>query len=163
MFRLKLAGLNRGWAMLEAIMALGLWGIVGTSLMMQTTQLMKTQHLTWREEGGIEWQADLFERLRMARSQAPIQLDWGQTLNAGSCVSTDCTGVQWRDSLVADWQTRLLRDWPQAQTRLMPWASDPRLQIVGIRWPDPDAVERNLPMNQVCPAGWQCLLALGWP
>lgn len=46
---------------------------------------------------------------------------------------------------------------------LMAWPQDPRLQIVGLRWPDPTANEQNLSMNQVCPAGWHCLLALGWP
>jgi hypothetical protein len=164
MQRLKSNLPSAGWILLDALLALALWSVVGIALMMQARWTMVAQRNVWRQIQAIEWQADLFERMRLAQPEPPLTLDWGQTLSAGDCTQSPCNGTAWRDSLLADWQNGLLRDWPGVQTWLAPWSQDPRIWVVGIRWPEPGLAARELPINQQrCPPDWYCMLALGWP
>lgn len=150
--------------MVDALLALVFWSTWGLSLMAQTHRLMTQQRNAWLQQQAAEWQADALERLRLAHSGLAVQLDWGQKLTATSCVDVPCKASAWRDSLLADWQTQLSREAPQVQTWLAPWADDPRLQVVGLRWPEPGAPAQVLPLNQLqCPADWRCVAMLGWP
>lgn len=72
MLRLSPVAKHRGWAMLDAVMALGLWASAGTGLMLQTRTVIQLQTMAWREELATEWQVDLFERLHLAHPQAPV-------------------------------------------------------------------------------------------
>ncbi len=154
----------RGWAMVDALLALVIWSSAGLALMAQTRDLMAQQRSTWLQAQASEWQTDLLERLRLAQTQAPVQWPWGQTLNGPPCVDAACDASAWRDSLLADWQARLAREAPQVQTWLAPWSVDPRLQAMVLRWPEPGAKAQALTLNQeVCPKDWRCVAMLGWP
>ena len=154
----------RGWAMVDALLALVFWSSTGLALMEQTRRLMAHQRSAWLLAQAAEWQTDVLERLRLAQAQGPARLPWGQTLSASACVDAPCSAWAWRESLLADWQTRLAREAPQVQTWLAPWSIDPRLQAVGLRWPEPGAQAQALPLNQeVCPKDWRCVSMLGWP
>jgi Tfp pilus assembly protein PilV len=152
-----------GWAMLDALIALVLWSTVGIGLMLQTRTLMLEQRSTWWQSQATEWLADALERLQLSQTGSPVQLDWGQNVSASSCSSADCNASDWRNSLLADWQTRLARDMPLAQTWFGVWSTDARLQVVGLRWPDPSASASSIALIGNCPTGWQCLAALAWP
>jgi hypothetical protein len=154
---------HRGWAMLDALMALALWSTLGIGLMMQTRHFIAQQRSTWLQIQATEWLADAFERLHLSQVGTPVQLNWGQTVSASACSSADCSPMDWRNSLLADWQTRLGRDMPMAQSWFSAWSIDPRLQVVGLRWPDPSATGTSTTLITNCPAGWQCLAALAWP
>ena len=162
MHQLKVT-LPKGWALLDALMALALWSTVGIGLMLQTRHFITQQRSTWLQIQATEWLADAIERLHLSQAGMPMQLDWGQTLHANTCMSSDCNPADWRNSLLADWQTRLGRDMPLAQAWFSPWSVDARLQVVGLRWPDPSATGASPPLITNCPAGWQCLAALAWP
>ena len=150
--------------MIDALLALALWSSVGLGLMWGASQAIEQQGQTWRMSQAIEWQADLIERLRLARVQNPVQLSWEQKLSASACDTSACDANAWRDSLIADWQTRLKREQPQMQSWLDPWSVDARLQAVVLRWPQKNQPQRTLPLNNLaCPADWQCLAFLGWP
>lgn len=154
----------KGWVLMDALLALGLWSLVGMALMLQARWAMVAQRTVWRQGQAIEWQTDLFERLHLAQPAAPTELTWGQVIQAGNCTDAPCTAEAWRDSLLADWQLRLTRDMPGAQTWLAPWSVEPRIWAVGIRWPETGRTARVLPINQQdCPHGWHCMVALGWP
>ncbi len=164
MQRLNTSRQHRGWAMLDALLALGLWSMTGIALMLQARATLSAHRLVWRQAQAIEWQSDLFERLRLAPGVPPVAIGWEQNLSASPCVSTACDLTQWRDSLIADWQMRLYRDMPGAQTLLAPWMADSRIWVVAIRWPQTGQASRTLPVNNLpCPANWYCSVALGWP
>lgn len=154
---------RQGWAMLDALMALALWATVGLGLMMQTRNFIAQQRSTWLQTQATEWLADAFERLHLSQAGTPVQLNWGQTLSASTCSTADCSPIDWRNSLLADWQTRLGRDMPMAQSWWGVWSVDARLQVVGLRWPDPLAAGGSVPLIDNCPPGWQCLAGLAWP
>ena len=116
-----------------------------------------------RYDQALQWQADVLERLRLSRVHTPVVWALGERMTASSCTDAPCRASDWRDSLLADWYTRLSREMPQVQVWMSPWASDPRLQLIGLRWPEATPSERLLPLNQTCPVGWQCLVGLGWP
>jgi hypothetical protein len=150
--------------MVDALLALVFWSVSGLTLMAQTQRLMIQQRSAWMLTQAAEWQADAFERLRLARVGSPQLLSWGQAMSANACVDSVCNASDWRDSLLADWQTRLSREAPQVQTGLFPWAVDTRLQVVALRWPEPGAPSLSLPLNnEVCPPDWRCVVMLGWP
>ena len=153
----------KGWALLDAVLALAVWSSVGIGLMMQTHVAMQQQSAAWRYDQALQWQADVLERLRLSRVHTPVVWALGERMTASSCTDAPCRASDWRDSLLADWYTRLSREMPQVQVWMSPWASDPRLQLIGLRWPEATPSERLLPLNQTCPVGWQCLVGLGWP
>lgn len=164
MQRLKTPAQSRGWAMLDALLGLWLWSAIGIALMIQTHGFMGAQRSLWRQAQAIEWQADLFERLHLAQPSPPLALEWGQNVVAVNCSDAPCAALEWRDSLLADWQQHLQQEMPGAQTWLSAWVQDPRIWVVGIRWPQSGLAMRQLPVNQqVCPSGWACSVALGWP
>ncbi len=164
MQRLSPARGTAGFILLDALLALGLWSLMGMGLMMQARSVMVAQRSLWRQAQAIEWQADLFERIRLAHPLPPLVLQWGQQLQADDCIQSPCRLSAWRDSLLADWQRELAREMPGSQTWLAPWSEDPRIWVVGIRWPEAGMAERDLKINQQrCPADWHCLLAMGGP
>lgn len=155
---------GRGWAMVDALLALVFWSGIGLSLMAQTWRLMAQQRSAWMSSQAVEWQSDALERLRLAHGDTTVQLGWGQVLSTPPCIDSACRATDWRDGLLADWQSRLSREAPQVQTWLAPWSIDPRLQVVALRWPEPGTPAQPLPLNQeMCPAGWRCVSMLGWP
>jgi hypothetical protein len=155
---------HTGWATLDALLALGLWSTLGLGLVWQTRSLWVAQRALWQQTAAAEWQADLFERLRLARSATPVVLSWGQSFQGGDCVQNDCDPNAWRNSLLADWQTRMRLDLPQAQAWLAPWSGNTQVQVLGLRWPERGVQMQNLPVNgETCPADWRCLVTLGWP
>lgn len=161
---LRLPDRWRGWAMVDALLALVFWSGTGLTLMEQTRRLMAQQRSTWMHSQAVEWQADALERLRLAHNGSTVLLPWGQKLIATPCTDTPCQAQVWRDSLLADWQSQLAREAPEVQTWLAPWSVDPRMQAVGVRWPEPGAPAQALPLNgEVCPADWRCVSMLGWP
>ncbi|MDI9331266.1 MAG: hypothetical protein QM527_08155 [Alphaproteobacteria bacterium] len=154
----------RGWALLDALLALGLWSWLGLSLVWQTRALLQQYRLLAQQTVAGEYQADLFETLRLARATAPMGLGWGERMAGPDCVRIECDATAWRQSLLADWQQRLGRELPQGQTWLAPWSGDARIQAVAVRWPEAGAPARDMGVNgQICPEGWRCLVALGWP
>ena len=64
MFRLNRAP-PKGWALLDAVLALAVWSSVGIGLMMQTHVAMQQQSAAWRYDQALQWQADVLERLRL--------------------------------------------------------------------------------------------------
>ena len=137
--------------------------VAGHRVELATGMAQEPVDATGEHDGACAGHPDALERLRLAHSGLAVQLDWGQKLTATSCVDVPCKASAWRDSLLADWQTQLSREAPQVQTWLAPWADDPRLQVVGLRWPEPGAPAQVLPLNQLqCPADWRCVAMLGW-
>ena len=163
MFRVNRAP-PRGWALLDAVLALAVWSSVGIGLMMQTHVAMQQQSAAWRYDQALQWQADVLERLRLSRVHTPVVWALGERMTASSCTDAPCRASDWRDSLLADWQTRMRLDLPQAQAWLAPWSGNTQVQVLGLRWPERGVPMQNLPVNgETCPADWRCLVTLGWP
>ena len=164
MYGLKYFTVSGGWILTEALMALAIWSLAGTGLLITTQQWIQQQRSTWLQSQALEWQADLFERLRLARIEAPVRLEWGQNPTSSSaCALADCDAIHWRDHLIADWFDRLTREMPQTQIWLAPWPVDGRLQMVVMRWPDAAQAPPDQQPDPTCPPGWRCMTALGWP
>ena len=164
MRRLKKLTSMSGWALVDTLLALGLWSSMGLSLALQTRSWMVQQRYAWQHALATEWQADLFEVLRLASSERPVSLAWGERVSTVDCSSKECVASEWRNSLLAHWQDRMGHDLPQAQAWLAPWSIDPRLQAVGLRWPEAGAAPQVLSLNgELCPSNWRCVVALGWP
>ena len=48
----------KGWALLDALMAMALWSTVGIGLMLQTRHFITQQRSTWLQIQATEWLAD---------------------------------------------------------------------------------------------------------